>query len=149
MNKGFSGIFLALLVIAAAVGAYFVFYKSEPAQAQTWVEIDPIQCLGNPWEQDWLSYNNGDSSKYPRDAGTPGIDPGEIQIIKNYYSAKEQIAVYDVRAVSFEEKAGEPVAVCQACSCPQGYTLYLLVSNADLAAMQELGYKVSDYSANR
>ena len=26
----------------------------DDAERQVWVSIDPIQCLSNPWEQDWL-----------------------------------------------------------------------------------------------
>ena len=34
-------------------------------EGQVWVSIDPIQCLGNPWEQDWLLTHEYD--EYPKD----------------------------------------------------------------------------------
>ena len=45
---------------------------------QTWVAIEPIQCLGNPWEQDWLDNNNGEYDAYPKDPTTPGLEPEEL-----------------------------------------------------------------------
>ena len=50
---------------------------------KSWVEIDPIQCLGNPWEVDWLQSHGDDYSAYPRDTQTPELEQEEIEIIKN------------------------------------------------------------------
>jgi len=99
-----------------------------------WVSTWPIQCLGNPWEQDWIDSHGGDPADYPFDPNTVGLDPEEIEIIKNYYQTLE-IAILDVK----DADAG--VAVCAACSCPAGYILYLKVNVTDLAGMEELGYK--------
>ena len=100
---------------------------------KTWVEIDPIQCGGNPWEKDWLESHPDDFSIYAR-----LITNEKIELIKNYYK-KQDIEIFDVKSFPWED-----VAVCEACSCPAGYTLYLLVSNYDVQKMQEFGYKISE-----
>ncbi|MGI0040921.1 MAG: hypothetical protein ACRD94_03035, partial [Nitrosopumilaceae archaeon] len=98
---------------------------------KTWVEIDPIQCGGNPWEIDWLESHPNDFSIYAR-----LITNEKIDLIKNYYK-KQDIEIFDVKSFPWED-----VAVCEACSCPAGYTLYLLVSDYDVQMMQELGFKI-------
>ena len=99
---------------------------------KTWVEIDPIQCGGNPWEKDWLESHPDDFSIYAR-----LITNEKIELIKNYYK-KQDIEIFDVKSFPWED-----VAVCESCSCPAGYTLSLLVSNSDVDKMLELGYKIS------
>ena len=103
-------------------------------KGRTWVEIDLVQCMNNPWEIDWLRTHNWNSSAYP----THGLDldPQEIEIIKNYY-AKQGITVFDARSEWTHE------AACLACSCSVGHTLYLLVSDDDVDSMLELGYRIS------
>ena len=117
------------------------------SQDKAWIETDPIQCSGNPWERDWLQSHNNDYSSYPRDVHTPKLDSEEIQIIKNYYDDNYQVTIHDVQSVTFDKKFGEPVAMCEACSCAKGYTLYLLVSNTDTEKMLGLGYKASSYNS--
>jgi hypothetical protein len=104
---------------------------TQPPEETTWVEIDPIQCLGNPWEQDWLESHNNDYASYPRD--------DEFEVIKDYYE-KQGIAIFDVKS----ERKYE--IVCEACSCPRGDSLSLLVSDSDVGVMLELGYKISSYT---
>ncbi|MDD3190669.1 MAG: hypothetical protein PHI66_03185 [Candidatus Pacebacteria bacterium] len=103
---------------------------------KTWVQIDPVQCLGNPWEIDWTKSHDNDYYGYPADIHTPELEQEEIQIIKNYYQ-KQGIAIADVRSEWTHE------IVCTACNCPQGYMLYLLVSDSDVDKMLELDYEVS------
>ena len=103
---------------------------------KTWIEIDPTQCLSNPWEGDWIKSHDNNYSGYPRDVHTSELEQEEIQIIKNYYQ-KQGITIFDVKSEWTHE------IVCEACSCPQGYTLYLLVSSSDVNKMLELSYKVS------
>ncbi|MGI0009544.1 MAG: hypothetical protein ACRD92_07995, partial [Nitrosopumilaceae archaeon] len=100
---------------------------------KTWVEIDPIQCGGNPWEKDWLESHPDDYLVYAR-----LISKEKIDMITNYYK-KLGITIFDTKLVPWEN-----VAVCESCSCPAGYTLSLLVSNADVDKMREFGYKISE-----
>ena len=105
-------------------------------EGKTWVEIDPIQCFGNAWEIDWIQSHDGNSSAYPRDTHTPGVDPEEIEIIKDYYG-RQGVTIYYVKtAVTYE-------TVCEACTCPQGYTLYLLVDDSNVDKMLDFGYKIA------
>lgn len=111
-----------------------------PADVQeteaVWVEINPVQCMGNPWEQDWLLANDNDISAYPMGPDAPLPGPEEIEIIKDYY-AKQDVEVLDARSAWVMQ------AVCEACSCPEGYTLYLSVAVSDVEKMTALGFKVS------
>ena len=112
--------------------------QSVPQDLQkTWVEIDPMQCLWNPWEKDWLKSHNDDYASYPRDFHTEGFDGGEITIIKEYYK-NQGIIVYDVKLELTH------YSVCEACACPIGDTLYLLVSDNAIRQMLESGFKVSE-----
>lgn len=103
---------------------------------KTWVQIDPVQCLGNPWEVDWLRSYDNNYSAYPREIHTSELEQEEIQIIKNYYK-KQGIIIFDVKSKWTHE------IVCEACSCPKGNTLYLLVSDSDIDKMLRFNYKVS------
>ena len=106
----------------------------------TWVQQQPVQCLGNPWEEAWLAAHHGDASQYP--LGDPLIiEPPEADIIKEHYRG-EGITVLDVRSMTLDQLSGEPVGVCMACHCPQGYMLYLQVSDANVPRMSERGYRV-------
>ena len=103
---------------------------------KTWVQTDPTQCMTNPWEEDWLESNNYDYSSYPKDVHTPGLEQEEVEIIKSYYQ-RQGITVFDVKSKQTHE------VVCAACFCPEGYTLYLLISDSDVPTMLQWGYEIS------
>lgn len=107
---------------------------------KTWVEIDPIQCLGNPWEQDWLKSHNNDYHSYPHSAYSEGIDDGESIIIKDFYK-KQGITVFDVRS-GYGDKV-----IWASCSSSTGYTLYLMVSESSVDKMLNLNYTMSQEEA--
>ena len=107
----------------------------ESSGARTWVATEPTQCLTNPWEQDWLSKNNGDMAAYPRDLSWPRqLTPDEIEIITEYY-AKQGVVVFETAT------RGISPSVCEACECDEGHTLYLLVGDRDVDRMIALGYR--------
>jgi len=145
VDKLVIGIIITIGIIAT--GILYIIFAEEKADSSvikddpfmtgiveeiTWVEIDPIQCAGNPWEQDWLESHPDDFTIFAR----PFLDK-EVDIIKNYYK-KLGIVIFDVKAVFWED-----VVVCESCSCPAGYTLYLLVSESDLNKMLDQGFKVA------
>ena len=107
--------------------------RSEPGRV--WVALEPIQCLGNPWERDWLESHNWDYSGYPKDPTAPGLEPEEFAIIQDFYDRAGVVVFEAETALKYE-------AVCLACSCPEGHTLYLLVSAESVQKMMELGYRV-------
>ena len=98
---------------------------------RVWVATEPIQCLGNPWEQDWLASHDG---QYPKDYSKPGLEPEEIAIIRDYYE-RQGVTVFRVTT------RGKYEVVCAACSCPEGYSLYLEVQDEDLEEMLSFGYR--------
>lgn len=101
----------------------------------TWVAIEPIQCLKNPWEQDWLEKNDWDYDSYPKDPARPGLEPAEFEVIQDFYDAAGV-------AVSGGQTAPKYDNVCLACTCPEGHTMYLLVRDQDVDTMLGLGYRV-------
>jgi len=101
----------------------------------TWVATDPIQCLGNPWEQDWLESHNQDHASYPGDPLTPELDPKEMEIITDYYE-RQGVRILAGETVQQDDN------VCLSCACPLGYTLYLLVPGEDVVTMLDLGFRL-------
>ena len=156
-QKGFSliGVLLIIGVLILTAGGVVVWQRqvefpptptSSPAPPQSetipplhkefgkiWVQINPIQCFWNPWEKDWLQSHGNDLLKYPR--GDPAIiEQPEKEIIREYYQ-KRGIIVFDIKSTKFEG------GTCLECRCPQGYTLFLLVSDAEVQKMIDLGHK--------
>ena len=84
-------------------------------EGTTWVQIDPIQCGGNMW---------GDARSSP-------------DHIKGYF-ADQDVIVLDVKTEQTYQ------VVCAACSCPDGITLYLQVSDDDVSTMQNWGFSLLD-----
>jgi len=107
----------------------------EDVHDNTWVAMEPIQCLGNPWELDWLANHQGDYSAYPKDLSQPGLEPEEFAIIKDYYQRQGVVVSAGQTAAKYDE-------VCAACTCPEGYTLYLSVREQDIPTMLSLGYRL-------
>lgn len=97
-------------------------------EPRTWVATEPIQCLGNPWEQDWLRDHGNDYGAYPRDADS------QKAIIVEYYALFGVDVARVLSVPKFE-------VVCLACSCPRGDTLFLLVDRDDEDVMLALGFR--------
>jgi hypothetical protein len=95
----------------------------------TWVAIDPIQCMGNSWEQEWLEQHPGEL--YPLEL------EDMLPIIVDYYE-RQGIRIFDSRILWTHS------SVCLACSCPAGYTVYFLVSRRDVQMMLELGFRTEN-----
>jgi hypothetical protein len=93
-----------------------------------WMAVEPIQCLGNSWERDWLAKHDGDYASYPSDLAS------QFGVIKAYY---EDLGV-DVRGMASRQKGS---IVCCACSCGRGDTLYILVGIQDVEIMENEGFR--------
>ncbi len=89
-----------------------------------WVKIEPIQCLGNDWEQDWLKNNAGQRYR----------DQDEETVVRNYYE-KLGVKVFEFK----KEKTSE--VTCASCSCPTGWTISLRVYKDDVNKMENLGFQ--------
>ncbi len=124
---GVGALAVALVVSPIRLGPDSTMLPDRPGAA--WVSIDPIQCMGNPWEEDWLrSHDNGTWQQYPPDWESRRM------IIMDYY-AGIGLPVLDARQDSWNDE------VCDACSCPAGYTLYLQVWDHQVDDFVALGYE--------
>jgi hypothetical protein len=108
---------------------------------KTWLETDPVQCAGNPWEK-WARSDASipiecSSNCKDGDARQNG-DCRDKCIVQKYYSGKG-IQVFDVKYASYEEKFGRVIPICEACDCAGG-TMYVQVADAQADEMEALGY---------
>ena len=114
--------------------------SAQQAPAETiWMVTQPVQCLGNPWEEAWLLANDQKAAAYPR-GEVRVVEAEEAAIIRQFFEDKG-IAVYAVKGVPFPEGT----MVCDACHCPQGYDLYLQVHPDKQHQLQEeYGFKPTE-----
>jgi hypothetical protein len=97
-----------------------------------WMSYRPVQCLGNPWEINWLAKGN-DYGDYPRDLLDGGFNSEEGKIIRNYFS-DEGVEVRDIYTHSFSE------VTCASCDCPIGYDLFVSVDENEADIMEDAGF---------
>jgi len=95
------------------------------AAMKVWVAIDPIQCLGNAWEQDWLLTHEYDD--YPRDV------EGRMAILRDFYEG-QGVTIHQSIVSRWTE------VVCAACACPTGDRIHCLIDEADLSTMLDWGF---------
>ncbi len=89
------------------------------------VYVDPIQCLGNPWDVEWLESH--EYTEYPQ------TESGRLQIFEDYYE-KRGVTMFDVyRELIYED-------VCAACSCPTGERYYCMIDEGDVDFLLESGF---------
>ncbi len=111
---------------------------------KSWLEIDPKQCGSNPWEKDWEQIDNTVPTKCQTQCVQ--VDKQESAdcqtkcLVQDYYSRKG-IEILDVKAISYKEKFGKYVPVCEACDCPGGETLYIQVHLSETSKMIEMGFR--------
>jgi hypothetical protein len=96
-------------------------------QERELVYIDPIQCLGNPWDEEWLESH--DYNEYPQ------TESSRLQIFTDYYE-KQGVAMFDVYSENVYN------AVCDACSCPTGERYYCTVAEGDADFLLESGFQL-------
>ncbi|MBL7057944.1 hypothetical protein ISS03_01280 [Patescibacteria group bacterium] len=107
-----------------------------------WLEMNPIKCLGNPWEFEWLKAHPSNYANYPKEQ-LDKIDEDEIVILKDHYK-NNNLKIKNVKSISFTDLNNQSLQTCEICSCPQGYTLYVLVDFNDAKKMLELGWNKSN-----
>ncbi len=89
------------------------------------VYIEPIQCLGNPWDAAWLETH--DYEDYPHD------EDEQLKIFTDYYEA-QGVKMYHV----YTEWVYD--AVCGACFCPTGQRIYCQVDEGEVDFLLEFGF---------
>ena len=96
---------------------------------QSWVMIDPIQCMGNPWEQAWLEENNND-----RDLWLEMEEQAKLDVFEEYYESKG-VMIYEIRiSLPYEN-------TCAACNCPRGDRFHCRVDEDDVNQMLGWGFE--------
>ena len=116
--------------LLSVVVSMLIFMISCTNPVRTWVTIDPIQCMGNSWEQDWLEDNAEDYDLWNE------LDvSGRESVFINYYE-NQGIIIHEM-------KTSYPYdAVCLACICPRGDRIHCSVDDDDVDKMLELGFSV-------
>jgi len=126
MKRALSGTAFAALT-ALMSGFVSLTVQAAPYANKVWVVVRPVQCLGNPWEKEWLARNNNQGVKYPMKK--------ESAVIQGYFG-RLGIPVLEVRVRPY--MSGD--ALCATCDCPRGDTLFLLIHGDDAIKMSRLGY---------
>lgn len=101
--------------------------KNQPPPDRAWVIIKPLQCLGNPWEKEWVASHPKQGPRYP--------SRKDAEVIKSFFDRKG-IPIHELRIQRYVK--GDPL--CMTCDCPRGDTLYLLINAQHAPKMVRLGY---------
>jgi hypothetical protein len=96
---------------------------------RVWVEIVPVQCAGNVWQQEWIK----ERGEYP-------AREQEEEVLHAFFR-KRGVDFYAYR----EEGVFE--VVCAACFCPVGYAARLLIDAEDFSVFEQYGFKLASGNA--
>lgn len=130
-----TSIFTLLIAVAAfSTGCGSSKKSATEDPTSVWMETDPIQCLANPWEEDWLSKPGRDYGDYPI-GNQRVVEEPESEIIRDFFK-RHGITVYEVISKPYPDD----MAVCEACTCPAGYTLYLRVPLSDTEKLSTFNF---------
>lgn len=108
----------------------FISQACNEEENREWVTIDPIQCMENTWEHDWLANNNDDYELY-----SSFSDDERLQIFEQYFE-NLGIAIYKL------DQTYPYDAVCAACSCPRGDRIHCYIDESDIDQMLSFGFKI-------
>ena len=134
----------ALLAVSVSISACaskkaVATAKAEPAQVAPtetnatseavtmWMKIDPVQCQMNPWEQ-----------------GAPAVQQGEDRakreeaLLRDYLEKKVSVSMLGYMQKRTMEN------VCDACSCPRGDTIWIMIDEDDSAKLAPQGWKPAE-----
>ena len=125
MKSGYKYFLLSVILIFGIISP-----ACKEDENREWVAIDPIQCMGNSWEQDWLEKNNDDYELY----STFSINQ-RLQIFKRYFE-NLGIEIYKL------EQTYPYDATCSACTCPRGDRIHCFISENDIDQMLIYGFKI-------
>ncbi len=102
------------------------FMTDDPNKA--WVALQPVQCLSNPWEKDWLKAHKNKGTKYPmRD---------EVNVMKAFFT-KKGFFIHDLRIRPYMHD--KPLG--RACNSPRGDLLLMLVNREDVSLLMHYGFQ--------
>lgn len=118
-------IFITVIVILSAV-----LQGCLPEDEAIWVTILPIQCLGNPWEVDWLEKHDDDTA-----AWSAMSNAEQIEVFVDYYGDLG-IPIREVDQTFSDNDH------CDGCACPRGDRLFCLIDEKDLDTMLGLGFEL-------
>ena len=111
------------------IGLFLIITSCEKiTDERVWVAVDPVQCMGNAWEKDWLEENNDDYELWR--TFTIG---DELDIIEKYYE-ELGIIIYDIKQENVYD------ITCEACGCPRGDRISCFINKSDVGQMLEWGF---------
>ncbi len=92
---------------------------SKSLVGRVWMKIDPVQCQGNPWDKYRSTEQDSEMSE-------------ESALVM--YLGMSGISYYEYKSEQTHE------FVCDACDCPRGDTVSVLVDEESSKVMMELGF---------
>ena len=95
---------------------------------KVWMAASPVQCLGNPWEKDWLKAHHNKGSLYPMH--------DETKVMKDFFT-KNGFMIYDLRLRPYMHDK----QLCRACNCSRGDLLLILVPKDDASLLTHYGFQ--------
>ncbi|MCH7902599.1 hypothetical protein IIC68_02485 [archaeon] len=119
---GYGGYTIELVSIDIDNGVAELKVTKDPGPETQWFSIEPIQCRNNAWEQ-WAAENIPSKKQQP-----------EKYIVAQWFEKVHGIEVLDFASREKYE------VVCDACDCPRGDEIAVLVNSSNSGKMQELGF---------
>jgi hypothetical protein len=111
------------------------------APGQTWLELDPLQCGSNPWETNWDSVQSNLTNACQAVCSQPDAPGCPVSCLVTAYYQSIGITIHSFGHLDFKTKFGKDIELCEACTCPAGYTIYVRVADEDVSRMQALGFR--------
>ena len=102
---------------------------TQPAEPLVWLQIDPIQCQGNPWEQGVEPNTAGENAKVR-----------EERLVRDYLMKSFSIKLVGFKQTQVYEN------VCDACSCPRGDRIEIQVAESAVETLALKAWKMAGAS---
>ncbi len=122
--------------ISTAVTLAVLFYlqvscsgdRFGPRDDRVWFFIEPVQCMGNPWEYAWLEENN-----YDYELWREMTEQEKLEVFEEYYE-DQGVQIYSIKYTWPYE------ATCDGCFCPNGDRIHCLIHENDIDQMVVWGF---------
>lgn len=98
------------------------------ADGFAWLAMNTTQC-SNPWDMEYMN-------EYRSNPSVAEELQGEEPVVQWYFESRG-IEILDIESVGY---LPDNVAVCEACNCTSGETLYVKVASDNVEEMKDVGF---------